>query len=173
MLFITIKLSKIFLTNVKAYKSEWSKISDSQLVKIILDEHITCPPKISNCIKVLMIRLIRRTDENFLDLIQSSDPSIRKLGVQLLFQEYIYVYNTLIESSCNYYWELDVFPEYLELYIDDKSYDYIEPPLRQLVNYFYQKITIYKSKVQKLNNVKSNIKKWFQLIFKNIKLIFY
>lgn len=157
----------------KAYKSEWSKISDSQLVKIILDEHATCPPKISNCIKVLMIRLIRRTDENFLDLIQSSDPSIRKLGVQLLFQEYIYVYNTLLESSCNYYWELDVFPEYLELYIDDKSYDYIEPPLKQLVNYFYQKITIYKSKVQKLNNVKSKIQKWFQLIFKNIKLIYY
>jgi hypothetical protein len=86
----------------KAYKSEWSKISDAKLVKIILDEHATCPPKISNCIKVLMIRLIRRTDENFLDLIQSSDPSIRKL-----------------------------------------------------------------------NNVKSNIKKWFQLIFKNIKLIYY
>lgn len=157
----------------KTYKSEWSKISDAKLVKIILDEHATCPPKISNCIKVLMIRLIRRTDENFLDLIQSYDPNIRKLGVQLLFQEYIHVYNTLIESSCNYYWELDVFPEYLELYIDDKSYDYIEPPSRQLVNYFYQKITIYKSKVQKLNNVRSNIKKWFQLIFKSIKLIYY
>ena len=157
----------------KAYKSEWSKISDAKLVKIILDEHATCPPKISNCIKVLMIRLIRRTDEKILDLIQSVDPGTRKLGVQLLFQEYIHVYNTLLESSCNYYWELDVFPEYLELYIDDKSYDYIEPPLKQLVNYFYQKITIYKSKIQKLNNVKSNIKKWFQLIFKNIKLIYY
>ena len=93
----------------KAYKSEWNKISDAKLAKIILDEHATCPPKISNCIKVLMIRLIRRTDEKILDLIQSSDPSIRKLGVQLLFQEYIYVYNTLLESSCNYYWELDVF----------------------------------------------------------------
>lgn len=161
------------MTSHKAYKSEWSKISDAKLVKIILDEHATCPPKISNCIKVLMIRLIRRTDENFLDLIQSSDSSIRKLGVQLLFQEYIHVYNTLIESSCNYHWELDVFPNYLELYIDEKSYDYIEPPLRQLVNYFYQRITIYKSKIQKLNNVKLNVKKWFQLIFKNIKLTYY
>lgn len=157
----------------KAYKSEWSKISDIKLVKIILDEHATCPPKISNCIKVLMIRLMRRSDENILDLIQSSDLSVRKLGVQLLFQEYIYVYNTLLESSCNYYWELDVFPKYLELYINDKSYDYIEPPLKRLINYFYQKITIYKSKIQKLNNVKSNIKKWFQLIFKKIKLMYY
>ena len=151
----------------KAYKSEWSKISDAKLVKIILDEHATCPPKISNCIKVLMIRLIRRTDEKILNLIQSVDPGTRKLGVQLLFQEYIHVYNTLLESSCNYYWELDVFPTYLELYIDEKSYDYIEPPLRQLVNYFYQKITIYKSKIQKLNNVKSNIKNdfnWFSKI---------
>lgn len=87
----------------KAYKSVWSKISDAQLVKIILDEHATCPPKISNCIKILMIRLIRRADKKNLDLIQSSDPSIRKLGVQLLFQEYIHVYNTLLESSCNYY----------------------------------------------------------------------
>ena len=128
----------------KTYKSEWSKISDAKLVKIILDEHATCPPKVSNCIKVLMIRLIRRTDENFLDLLQSSDPSTRKLGVQLLFQEYIYVYNTLLESSCNYHWELDVFPEYLELYIDEKSYDYIEPPIKKLANHFYQKITIYK-----------------------------
>lgn len=157
----------------KAYKSEWSKISNEKLVKIILDEHATYPPKISNCIKVLMIRLIRRTDKKVLDLIQSSDPNIRKLGVQLLFQEYIYVYNTLLESSCNYYWELDVFPEYLELYIDEKSYDYAEPPLKQLVNYFYQRITIYKSKIQKLNNVRSNVKKWFQLILKNIKLIYY
>lgn len=157
----------------KAYKSEWNKISDAKLVKIILDEHATCPPKISNYIKVLMIRLIRRTDEKILDLVQSVDPSIRKLGVQLLFQEYIYVYNTLIESSCNYHWELNVFPTYLDLYIDDRSYDYAESPLKQLVNYFYQKITIYKSKAQKLNNVKSNIKKWFQLIFKNIKLIYY
>lgn len=157
----------------KAYKSEWNKISDIKLVKIILDEHATCPPKISNCIKVLMIRLIRRSDEKILDLIQSSDLSIRKLGVQLLFQEYIYVYNTLLESSYNYYWELDVFPEYLELYINDETYDYIEPPLKRLVNYFYQKITIYKSKIQKLNNVKSNIKKWFQLIFKKIKLMYY
>lgn len=151
----------------KAFKSVWSKISDAQLVKIILDEHATCPPKISNCIKILMIRLVRRADKKILDLIQSSDPNIRKLGVQLLFQEYIYVYNTLLESSCNYYWELDVFPTYLELYIDEKSYDYIEPPLRQLVNYFYQKITIYKSKIQKLNNVKSNIKNdfnWFSRI---------
>jgi len=157
----------------KAYKSEWNKISDIKLVKIILDEHATCPPKISNCIKVLMIRLIRRSDEKILDLIQSSDLSVRKLGVQLLFQEYIYVYNTLRESSANYYWELDVFPEYLELYIDDETYDYIEPPLKRLVNYFYQKITIYKSKVQKLNNVKLSIKKWFQLIFKKIKLMYY
>lgn len=157
----------------KAYKSEWNKISDIKLVKIILDEHATCPPKISNCIKVLMIRLIRRSDEKILDLIQSSDLSIRKLGVQLLFQEYIYVYNTLLESSCNYYWELDVFPEYLELYINDETYDYIEPPLKRLVNYFYQKITIYKSKIQKLNNVKLNIKKWFRLIFKKIKLMYY
>lgn len=145
----------------KAFKSVWSKISDAQLVKIILDEHATCPPKISNCIKILMIRLVRRADKKILDLIQSSDPNIRKLGVQLLFQEYIYVYNILLESSCNYYWELDVFPTYLELYIDEKSYDYIEPPLRQLVNYFYQKITIFKSKIQKLNNVKSNIKNDF------------
>lgn len=143
----------------KAYKSEWSKISDAKLVKIILDEHVTCPPKISNCIKVLMIRLVQHVDEKVLDLIQSSDPDTRKLGIQLLFQEYIYVYNTLIESPSNYYWELNVFPMYLELYIDDRSYDYAESPLKQLVNYFYQKITIYKSKAQKLNNVKSNIKK--------------
>lgn len=114
----------------KAYKSEWNKISDAKLVKIILDEHATCPPKISNCIKVLMIRLIRRTDEKILDLVQSVDPSIRKLGVQLLFQEYIHVYNTLIESSCNYHWELNVFPTYLDLYIDDRSYDYVESPLK-------------------------------------------
>lgn len=151
----------------KAYKSEWNKISDIKLVKIILDEHATCPPKISNCIKVLMIRLMRRSDEKILDLIQSSDLSIRKLGVQLLFQEYIYVYNTLLESSCNYYWELDVFPEYLELYIDDETYDYIEPPLKRLVNYFYQKITIYKSKVWKLNNVKLKLK----IFLKDIKMI--
>lgn len=151
----------------KAYKSEWNKISDIKLVKIILDEHATCPPKISNCIKVLMIRLMRRSDEKILDLIQSSDLSIRKLGVQLLFQEYIYVYNTLLESSCNYYWELDVFPEYLEFYIDDETYDYIEPPLKQLVNYFYQKITIYKSKVWKLNNVKLKLK----IFLKDIKMI--
>ena len=131
----------------KAYKSEWNKISNTKLVKIILDEHNTCSPKISIYIKVLMIRLVQHVDEKVLDLIQSPDPSIRKLGVQLLFQEYIHVYNTLIESSCNYHLELDVFPEYLELYIDEKDYDYVEPPLKQLVNYFYQKITIYKSKV--------------------------
>jgi hypothetical protein len=131
----------------KAYKSEWNKISNTKLVKIILDEHDTCPPKISNYIKVLMIRLVQHTDEKVLDLIQSSDLDTRKLGVQLLFQEYIYVYNTLIESPSNYYWELDVFSMYLELYIGDKSYNYIESPLKQLVNYFYQKITIYKSKV--------------------------
>jgi hypothetical protein len=143
----------------KAYKSEWNKISNTKLVKIILDEHDTCPPKISNYIKVLMIRLVQHVDKKVLDLIQSYDPSIRSLGVQLLFQEYIYVYNELIESHGNYYWELDVFPMYLELYMGDKSYNYIESPLKQLVNYFYQKITIYKSKAQKLNNVKSNIKK--------------
>jgi hypothetical protein len=131
----------------KAYKSEWNKISNIKLVKIILDEHDICPPKISNYIKVLMIRLVQHVDKKVLDLIQSYDPSIRSLGVQLLFQEYIYVYNTLIESPSNYYWELDVFSMYLELYIGDKSYNYIESPLKQLVNYFYQKITIYKSKV--------------------------
>jgi hypothetical protein len=94
-----------------------------------------------------MIRLVQHVDEKVLDLIQSSDPDTRKLGVQLLFQEYIYVYNILIESPSNYYWELDVFSMYLDLYIDDRSYDYVESPLKQLVNYFYQKITIYKSKV--------------------------
>lgn len=123
----------------KAYKSEWNKISNTKLVKIILDEHVKCPPKVSNCIKVLMIRLVQHVDKKVLDLIQSSDLDTRKLGVQLLFQEYIYVYNTLIESPSNYYWELDVFSMYLELYIGDKSYNYIEPPIKQLVNYFYQK----------------------------------
>lgn len=151
----------------KVYKSEWSKISDAKLVKMILDEHNTCPPHVTNYIKVLMIRLIHRADEKILDLTQSLDPSIRKLGVQLLFQEYMYVYNTLSESQSNYYWELDIFPTYLDLYLDEKSYDYVEPPLKQLVNYFYQKITIYKSKIQKLNNVRSNVKNdfnWFSRI---------
>ena len=50
---------------------------NAKLVKIILDEHATCPPKISNYIKVLMIRLVQHADKKgVLDLIQSYDPSI-------------------------------------------------------------------------------------------------
>lgn len=102
---------------------------------MILSEHKNNIYRCSNCLKVLIIRLINNTDESTLQLINSPDSDTRELGIQLLFKDHLDIYNLLNESIFNYQWELHIFPSLADVYLGDKEYLFIYEECK-LTTYF-------------------------------------
>lgn len=93
-----------------SFDYDWSKIPNKALFKIISEEHKTNPTNTSTCLKVLIIRLFNTSESNVKNLLFSPDRDTQTLGIQLLFQTHIDLYNMLRNSPVDYSWELDTYP---------------------------------------------------------------
>ena len=93
-----------------SFDYDWSEISDETLFKTVSEEYQTNPTNTSTCLKVLIVRLFNTSESNVKNLLFSPDKDTQTLGIQLLFQTHIDLYNTLRNSPFDYSWELDTYP---------------------------------------------------------------
>jgi hypothetical protein len=101
---------KAWMYDGSSFKDDWSKIPNETLFKVILKEHQTNPTNTSTCLKVLIIRLFNTSESNVKNLLFSPDKDTQTLGIQLLFQTHIDLYNVSRNSPFDYSWELDTYP---------------------------------------------------------------
>lgn len=107
------------------FKNDWTKIPNEILFKVISKEHQTNPTNTSTCLKVLIIRFFNTSESNVKNLLFSPDKDTQMLGVQLLFQTHIDLYNMLRNSSFDYSWELDTYPIFVTNFSQDLIDTYI------------------------------------------------
>lgn len=109
-------------------------ILDYDFVNKSLDEQMTL--FLENCtinfdfsrevLSTIIVELINKCDTETLDLIRSEDSDIQKLGSQLLFGEYLYVFNMAL-SLRHYDYECLHYPHFISQfrYAEDRQKFYL------------------------------------------------
>ena len=68
----------------------------------------------------IIIELMNKCDTKTFDLISSEDPDIQKLGIQLLFGEYLHVFNIAL-SLRHYNYECLHYPHFISQFRDAEN----------------------------------------------------
>ena len=94
----------------------WTKISTKQLIQSILQNYLTNEITVTRNIQVFIIRLMFE-NTNLHDMICSEDNDISQVAIQMLFSNYLDLYNKL-DTTGYYEYTLHEYPKLLTFYPD-------------------------------------------------------
>ena len=98
----------------------WTKISTGQLIQHILQNYLSNEVVTAKNLQVFIIRLISE-NTNLCGMIDSEDDDISQLAIQMLFNNYLDLYNKLDETG-RYEYTLHEYPKLLTYY-EDRWYE--------------------------------------------------
>ena len=94
----------------------WTKISMNQLIQNIIQDYLTNEIATTRNLQVLIIRLMFE-NTNLHNMIMSEDDDVSQLAIQMLFSDYLDLYNKL-DTTTRYMYTLHEYPKFLTYYPD-------------------------------------------------------